>query len=391
MPAIPFTSYIRSFFKQESASFAGHRPRYWLLLAVSFILFSGATSPAAETDTIVLRAEPLPFTPKEFYIAAVNDERPNQATVGTLVPVSTTPAAKPAAPRPVDLQGGGLAAIRQYIRKSLPANPKFRPVIIRLQQCKVTETAAANGRVAGQVEVAMAFDLQREGEPVQLLTYKGGARYNRPVSQQTVVEPALRQSLEEALRYLNTWMDQEADHNPKLARSLIVSIKDYTRNADDDTVFYAPARPLTWDDFQAPPTASSSFAASVFPSFAYEGQTDVVNGVIHLDLEMKVYVLRGSSWVKAAARNAYSLNHEQRHFDIVKLVAERFKQKIQPDNLTLEDYNSIIQYQYLESFREMNRLQEQYDGETQHGLNEAAQQRWSERIEKELQAYGIKK
>ncbi len=237
----------------------------------------------------------------------------------------------------------------------------------------------------------MAFDLQREGEPVQLLTYKGGARYNRPVSQQTVVEPALRQSLEEALRYLNTWMDQEADHNPKLARSLIVSIKDYTRNADDDTVFYAPARPLTWDDFQAPPTASSSFAASVFPSFAYEGQTDVVNGVIHLDLEMKVYVLRGSSWVKAAARNAYSLNHEQRHFDIVKLVAERFKQKIQPDNLTLEDYNSIIQYQYLESFREMNRLQEQYDGETQHGLNEAAQQRWSERIEKELQAYGIKK
>jgi hypothetical protein len=54
----------------------------------------------------------------------------------------------------------------------------------------------------------------------------------------------------------------------------------------------------------------------------------------------------------------------QRHFDLVNLVAERFKKKILPDTLTIEDCNSIIQYHFTESCREMNRLQEQCVHET---------------------------
>ncbi|MDX5422190.1 MAG: hypothetical protein LPK14_08050, partial [Hymenobacteraceae bacterium] len=143
--------------------------------------------------------------------------------------------------------------------------------------------------------------------------------------------------------------------------------------------------------FRASPTRQSKFAASVFPSFAYEGQSEVVDGYIHLNLTLKVYVLQHSSWVKEGSKDAYGLNHEQRHFDIVKLVAERFKQKVQPDSLTLSDYNSIIQYQFIESYREMNRLQEQYDGETRHGLDKLAQERWNQRIDAELRALGAKK
>ncbi|MBF9254590.1 hypothetical protein I2I11_14895 [Pontibacter sp. 172403-2] len=361
-----------------------------LLVVLTGIFLAGATQPEADIQPIVLRAEPLPFTPKEFYIATVIDERKDPAAIAYLLPEAST-TAKPAA-RPVDLQGGGLKAIRQYIQKSMPANTKLRPITIRLKECRVTETPGDKGRVQGHVAVAMGFELQQQGEeePVQLLTYKGGAKYNRPANQLSVVEPVLRQSLADALTYLNTWMNQEAGRNPKLAKSLTVSVKDYTRNADDDTVFYAVSRPLVWDDFRASPNTTSHFAASVFPGFAYEGQAEVEDGIIKLDITMKVYVLRSSSWVKAAARNSYSLNHEQRHFDIVKLVAERFKQKMKPENLTLEDYNSIMQYQYIESFREMNHLQEQYDGETRHGIDEAAQQQWNNRIDKELRSFGIK-
>src|SRR5690606_5909181 len=162
------------------------------------------------------------------------------------------------------------------------------------------------------------------------------------------------------------------------ARGIKVKFTDYKAPSDQDTVFYDPARPLNWKDFQANINRSSRFAATVFPSFGYEERSQVIDGIIHLNLTMKVYVIKSSSWVKENAQNTYTLNHEQRHFDIVKLVAERFKQKIKPGELSLADYNSNVQYHFIESFREMNKLQEQYDGETNHGLDKVAQERWNQ-------------
>lgn len=361
---------------------------FWLSVNLLGIFSLAAGQPAGDKESITLLNEKLPFTPKEFYISEIVDERTNRTAVAWLLP-DAIGAAQPAKARPVDLQGGGLAAIREFVRQGLPRNTNLRPVIIRLKECRVTETSGDKGRVEGKVEVAMAFELQGDGETVPLLEYKGGARYNRPASQNTMVEPTLRQSLTEALKYLNTWMNREAGSNQKLAKGLKVTFSDYDRNPVEDTVFYSLNRPLVWDDFRAAPRAGR-FAAAVFPSFAYEGETEVINGIIHLNLTLKVYVLQHSSWVKANAKDAYSLNHEQRHFDIAKVVAERFRKKIKPENLTVADYNSIIQYQFIESFREMNHLQEQYDEETQHGINQAAQEQWNQRIDEELRTLAVK-
>ncbi|MHA6250009.1 hypothetical protein ACXYMU_18900 [Pontibacter sp. CAU 1760] len=350
-----------------------------------FVLWAtlGAASPPPDTlPPIALRNERLPFTPREFYVAQVIDEREDRKYIGYLLPPVTQ---APAKPSPVDLQGGGLAAIQAFYQSSLSHNKALRPVIVRLQECRVTETPGAKpGRVNGQVAVAMAFEYKRGGQVIPLLEYKGGIRYDRPAGQLEVVEPALRRALADAVQYLNTWMDREAGTNEKLATSLHVTFKDHTQQAPGDTVFYSPNRPLVWADFRGAPSKPTHFAAAVFPSFAYEGQPEVTEGVLHLNLTMKVFVLKGSSWVKDAARNAYSLNHEQRHFEIVKLVAERFKQKLTTEHLTLEDYNSQMQYAYIESFREMNRMQEQYDSETRHGIDQVAQARWDTRIAAEL-------
>ncbi len=350
--------------------------------------------PTPKIGPLVLKATPLGITPTEFYIADVIDERSDRQAVAYLVqPAALNPTNAPVitTAQPVDFQGGGLAAIRQFVRQSLPRNTGLRPLIIRVKECRVAETASSTkGRIDGTVKVHLAFDYLRDNKYTRLIEYQGGARYARPAGQFTVVEPTLRQTLASGLRYINTWMNQQANHNEKLAKGLQVHFSDYTRSQADDTVFYRVNQPLTWADFTATPRAGR-YAALVFPGFAYEGGSDVKDGIIHLNLKVKVYVLRSSSWVKDVARDAYSLNHEQRHFDIVKLVAERFKQKIKPDSLTLEDYNSIVQYKFIESFREMNRLQEQYDGETQHGINQAAQAAWSQRIEADLRKYGVKK
>jgi hypothetical protein len=367
-----------------------YRQCIWLCI---FLISLGATASGQNNpepvSTLVLRIEPLPFTPKEYYIAGVMDERVNRKTVGYLLSASTNPE-QPSSTNPVDLQGGSTQAIQDFMLKSLPRNTRLRPVLVRLKQCTITERTAPGNRIDGQIVVSMSFAWKRDEDTVHLVDYiGGGASYSRGRSQVVAVEQALWQSMRSSLRFFDNWMNQQAEGSVKLAKSLTVSFSDYVRNPDRDTVFYATNRPLIWDDFRDRPRVGR-FAASVFPSFAYEGSSQVVNGTVHVNIKLKVYVLKNSSWVRDNARDDYGLNHEQKHFEIVKIVAERFKQKLHPDSLTVEDHNSEIHWKYIESFREMNRLQEQYDGETNHGLDRISQERWNQRIDAELKELGVK-
>jgi len=359
-------------------------------LCLAFLLVSGgrATGQTASPVTLALKPEPMPFTPKEFYVTGVMDARVDRKAVAYLLAPAADPKA-PAAVRPVDLAGGALPAVREYLRKSLPRNPKLRPVLVRLQEYRLTESAGTGSSVSGEVTVALSFHLKRRADTLDLVSYRGGIRYTRSANQTVTVEHALRQSLVGAMQYLDNWMNREVDHNEKLARTVKVTFTDYLRNDKADTVFYSPGRPLVWDDFRDTPRPGP-YAATVFPSFAQEGRRRVKNGTVYVDLLLKVYVLKDASWVRPGSRDAYGLNHEQRHFDLVKLVAERFKRKVLADTLTVEDYDGQIGYEFLESYREMNRLQEQYDGETRHGLDQEAQERWNRRIDEELKAFRVK-
>jgi hypothetical protein len=288
----------------------------------------------------------------------------------------------------VELQGGALPAPRQFVQQSVPRSERLRPLTIRVRECRLQETNGAPGWASGRLSLVLSFDWQRDGRRVPLTTYTGAARYLRPLnSRYDAAEPVLRQALVEALKYLNGWMSREARANLKLATGLRVHHADFPFVPEADTLFYSPAHPLTLADFHAAPRPAGGFAASVFPSFAYTAQARLRGGVLHLEVQTKVFVVRSSSWVLPAARDAYTLNHEQRHFELVKLVAERFKRKVTPDSLTLDNYDARMQFQFLQSWREMTALQDQYDAETTHGRNPAAQQRWDQRIEAELRRY----
>jgi hypothetical protein len=339
-------------------------------------------------DPIRLQAQSLPFNPKEFYIATVTDQRPNGSTVARLVLLLNQPA------QPVDLDGGILYSFKAFINQSLKQNKLLRPIAMRIRQCRVTETAVGN-RVQGEFVFSVVFDLLGKDDfgaetSTRLTEYSGSANYTRPLGQTTVIEPTIRQALVSSLRSLNDYMNRESKQNEKLATGLRVVFTDDARITTDDTVHYNPLRQLTWADFRAEPRRGSHYAAEVFTSFAYEGKSSVKDGIVTLNLTVKSYMLKNSSWARSDARNAYALNHEQRHFDITKLVAERFKRKIHPDSLTVEDYNSIIQYQFIESFREMNRMQKLYDDETNHSIDQMDQERWNGRIDQELRSFGLK-
>ncbi len=353
----------------------------------TLLFFTSAQQLPVKLGPIVLHPQLLPIVPKEFFIAEVTDGRTEKSAVA-LIFSPPNPKQKPVA-QAVDLKGGGQAAIQDYIFQSLPRDKKLRPIVVRIKECKVTESLAALGRVEGKVAVSLAFDLRDEVENIHLTDYCLDTKYNRPDNQQNFAQPALQESFSSALKYFNTWINSQAENNPKLAKSVKVFFKDYREKEEGDTIYYAVNRPLTWNDFQDKPP-NSKYAAIVFPSFGFDEKREVVNGEIRLYLDMKVYVPKSACWVKDGNRVDYTLNHEQRHFDIVKIVAKRFEQKIRNAKLPVANCDGLINFEFYESFREMNSLQKQYDNETGHGTITTMQERWNNKIDQDLIALGIK-
>ena len=349
------------------------------------ILFLSAFQFDQQLDFIALTDERIPIAPKEFYISDVTDERADKGPIASIMPAGTN--AKPYA---VDLKGGALSAIKQFIKINLPKNKELRPLIISLKKVSIKETALAGNLVEGRVALIFSFYLDKGGDDqIHLGDYSGSAVYKRDATQTQNIGPTLQRVLVNGLAYVNTWMNQQAETNIKLARGVKVSFSDYEEKPEGDSIYYSVKRPLTWADFQSK-IPTSKYAAEVFPTLGYEQHAKIVKGILELHLTVKACLPKSACWVKDASRSDYALNHEQRHFDIVKIAAEHFKQKLAAGKLTVDNYEGTVNMEYLDALREMNNLQKQYDDETSHGIDKGEQGKWNLRIDKELKHLDVK-
>lgn len=331
-------------------------------------------------DPIPLRSKPVSFTPKEFYVSSVADERSDIKKLSLLV--ESSPNSKKILSQAATLKGGDFHAVKQFILNSLPRNHNLRPVTILVKKFEIAETATGPDRVNGQVSIVLNFKLEKDGGSEQLIKYEGSARYTRPLASLTVIEPAIARTLTEALKYFNTWIDREAPGNVKLAKGIKLYFEEYGKQ-DPDTVYYMADRPLTWDDFRDVPR-NNRYAAEIFAGFGFDQQIGMKDGILHVTIITKVFVPKSASWVRPGNQNAYALNHEQRHFDIARIIAGRFKDRALAAGLTAGNYESYLGPQYLEALRELTRLQLQYDAETRHGSDRLAQELWNKKIDDEL-------
>lgn len=374
---VPFEFGLTGCFLKRSLLFG-------ISLLFVFLFFPMILKAQKTAPPIVLNNERLSIQPREFYIAAITDERPDHSAVAWLLPTSgaiiNTPSYK------LDLKGGMSAAITQFINYSIPPNKTLRPVIVRIKKLRLAENQQPDGRVEGKMEVLLSFDLKRVYDSNHLIDYSTSSTYYRTTGQQYNTEALFRNVLQAALVYFNTWVNREANTNIKLAKGVKVTFSDYTEQPEGDTIYYSAQRPLRWDDFRATPIGGK-YEASVLPSIGYNERVEIINGIINVNLAIKTFLPKSTAWVRSGGNSTYSLNHEQRHFDIVKIIAERFKQKIRDEKLPVDNYDGYINVDYLEAFHEMNVMQDLYDNETGHGINQYMQQQWNEKIDKELGSF----
>ncbi|AYL94073.1 DUF922 domain-containing protein [Mucilaginibacter celer] len=327
---------------------------------------------------IVLTNRQLAEKVKEFYIADVIDDRSERQLIAWLLP--TLP---PFTKYKIDVKDGASEALKRFADYAIPADKNLRPVNIRIKKLRLIEEQKGTDQVSGKLELELLFELKKDYGSVKLITYPASTSYTRSVSQQYAIGILISRAFEGGLNWFNNWMNREADTNIKLAKSIKLIFTDYTEKPEGDTIYYSPKRPLTWDDFKDKPYGNK-YVAEVLPGFGYTEQAEVQKGVVLIRISMRVFLPKSAAWVRSEGRNSTALNHEQRHFDIAKIAARHFQQALLSMKIPADNYDGYINVQYLDSYREMNQLQDNYDKETNHGVNGAAQQRWDARIDKEL-------
>ena len=334
---------------------------------------------------IILKDEQIDVKQQAFYIVEVQDERTEKTPVAQLATRTADHQVKLVA---TNLQAAPASAISRYLQRNLAMDRNRWPVIMQIKDLKIIETPSADGRIEGQIHVALDFGLDKPYGFEHLVAYPGRLRYVRSIDNALSVERNLRSMLKGGLEYLNQWIKDNAQTSRKLATGVKISIGDYTEKTEGDTIYYSAKRPLTWADFQSKWRPSGPYQAAVMPSIGYTQEMKVNAGIIEVKLLMKAYVPKSACWVSPTGRDAYALNHEQRHFDIVKIIAEQYKQKLKEAKLKPDTYEAFINMQYLDSFRDMDKMQKAYDEETSHGQNRGIQEQWNRRIDAALKSAG---
>lgn len=141
-------------------------------------------------------------------------------------------------------------------------------------------------------------------------------------------------------------------------------------------------RALTWSDFRGVvPENQTSVAART----TTELQMDITEVDGQFTYSVRAYFLPHSSFVRVKTREI--LSHEQTHFQIAYYAAIKcmfYLEGLQGGDAAAKEEAVTLYNQYV---REKDLLNEQFDQETNHGLNKLDEKRWEERMTNETKLY----
>lgn len=137
-------------------------------------------------------------------------------------------------------------------------------------------------------------------------------------------------------------------------------------------------RPLTWNDFTGQPDTQSGHEANTFWAVKYSFQHYGFKGdTINLKgLAVTLELNPAFSWVKPGKETPALLKHEQGHFNIGLICQQEILERINNTVYLKNEFPSRLQNDFNSILHKYQRMNAQYDEETDHSRNLNNQQKW---------------
>lgn len=154
----------------------------------------------------------------------------------------------------------------------------------------------------------------------------------------------------------------------------------YSGFSQKNIIKWSPSAKLTWEDFNEKKGTKLAYSAVAIKLKPIISNTKKI--------KLEVYAYFDKSISRTGIFDEKVLEHEQLHFQIGELFARKLRKRIlnYEKSKFFKDRNEFSKV-YKANYAKYLAYQRQYDKETVHSVDRAAQKRWEEKIKKELKEY----
>lgn len=140
-------------------------------------------------------------------------------------------------------------------------------------------------------------------------------------------------------------------------------------------------RKLTWADYKAKPDLNSDAAASTTSILVISYNISSTGFTYKIECRFS----QTRSW--GLHKTEYILSHEQGHFDIAEIFARKLHKQMSEYRFNKRTYQKDLDKIYEDVVREKEKMQNDYDRETNHSINKEKQAEWLQNIRQLLEEY----
>lgn len=146
-------------------------------------------------------------------------------------------------------------------------------------------------------------------------------------------------------------------------------------------------RLLNWDDFNGEPDHSVDLYAYTYWYVGYKWDPFLFRGdTVNWKVEVTL-TLEKRSWKKTDKVTPTLLEHEQGHFNIARLFAIAFQERVNNTVFFRRNYQTRIKEIFNEELEVCRIMEALYDKETEHFRNREQQKKWDLFLKEELEKY----
>lgn len=301
------------------------------------------------------------YTPANFHISEVVDDRPSKNSVGSVKDGEVT------------VKDGLAIALRNYVGNTVPHSASL-PIVMHITRLEVTEKAVGAKR---QFDLTMGIAYYT-GE-AKLVEYSGNAFAQSITDAGSYIEKLISDNVSGNLKEFDAWV---AKNKNTISAQPTVTVNVSMSGLPENKTHIAYSRNTTLfiTDFEGEPDEASPGAAATLSGVGMKIQSSTLRNVTKVDVILTVYFDRSRSWMKDHGKNVTTLQHEQLHFDITAIQACMLKRQIEQAAFTPDNFRQQLKEMLDKVQAETGNMQNTYDRETAHGTIIDAQESWNARV-----------
>lgn len=133
-------------------------------------------------------------------------------------------------------------------------------------------------------------------------------------------------------------------------------------------------------DFQGKVPTGAPWGAMTASGFSFNSSIEEYENRINISVGVFTFFTKHDSWKKPNVNSPFHLEHEQHHFDITRLGAEKLVEEIRKAHFTKNNYRQLLHSVFEKVYDENLMWQHQYDQETKNSMDVEEQKEWNKNI-----------